>query len=66
MKVTNTAYVNMEVDYKSLSDQLLKQLEAKGNDCSYVYLQKRNFLHQYKGLSYNTHIYFSNRHTKTA
>lgn len=35
MKVTNTAYVNMEVDYKSLSDQLLKQLEAKGNDISY-------------------------------
>lgn len=30
MKVTNTAYVNMEVDFKSLSDQLLKQLQAKG------------------------------------
>lgn len=32
MKVTNTAYVNMEVDYKSLSDQLLKQLEAKESE----------------------------------
>ena len=30
MKVKNTAYVNMEVDFKALSDQLLKKLDAKG------------------------------------
>lgn len=35
MKVTNTAYVNMEVDFKSLSDQLLKQLQAKGDGFFY-------------------------------
>ncbi|XP_066911312.1 kinesin heavy chain-like isoform X2 [Clytia hemisphaerica] len=32
MKVTNTAYVNMEVDFKSLSDQLLKQLQTKEDE----------------------------------
>jgi len=39
MKVTNTAYVNMEVDFKSLSDQLLKQLQTKGiNVVIFVFL----------------------------
>lgn len=32
MKVTNTAYVNMEVDFKSLSDQLIKQLQTKEDE----------------------------------
>ncbi|XP_065649269.1 kinesin-like protein KIF3A isoform X5 [Hydra vulgaris] len=36
MKVKNTAYVNMEVDFKSLSDQLLKKLEAKDEEIDLI------------------------------